>query len=179
MHRYPLSSHPRRLLFLILTFVYNGETLSFVHWPNHSLTHLYSFIHSFTYILLGQSNMALNFHPIYDNVSLIAGAHTPEIRLFKVPITAATDPLPVPNCPLSHARKNDSTLSLSSVHSQTYVSSRWYITALLFSRLAPGLQQIGPAPRQILWRCSLPFVTSAPDRCQPACGVTMALVTLD
>merc|ERR1712166_826889 len=43
----------------------------------------------------GQSNMELNMHPIYNNVSLIANATTPEIRLFKVPIRAALNPLPV------------------------------------------------------------------------------------
>ena len=43
----------------------------------------------------GQSNMQLTMHPIYDNVSLIANATTPEIRLFQVPIHTSLFPLPV------------------------------------------------------------------------------------
>ena len=42
-----------------------------------------------------QSNMELNMHPIYNNDSLIAGATTPEIRLFQVPVDVSLDPLPV------------------------------------------------------------------------------------
>eukprot|EP01051_Picozoa_sp_SAG22_P030298 SAG22_NODE_11678_length_474_cov_0.920000_1_plen_69_part_10 len=38
--------------------------------------------------------MELNFHPIYNNDSLIAGATTPEIRLFKVPVATSARPLP-------------------------------------------------------------------------------------
>ena len=43
----------------------------------------------------GQSNMELNLHPIYNNDSIIAGANTPEIRLFQVPINVSVQPLPV------------------------------------------------------------------------------------
>ena len=43
----------------------------------------------------GQSNMALSFPDIYDNVSLIASATTPEIRLLQVKLKDADTPLPV------------------------------------------------------------------------------------
>ena len=39
--------------------------------------------------------MELNLHPIYNNDSIIAGANTPEIRLFQVPVNVSLQPLPV------------------------------------------------------------------------------------
>ena len=51
---------------------------------------------SFGTVLLcsGQSNMALDLHPIYDNGTIIAAAHHPEIRLFAVPPLYASTPQP-------------------------------------------------------------------------------------
>ena len=43
----------------------------------------------------GQSNMELSFPDIYDNVSLINSANTPEIRLFQVKLRQEDSPLPV------------------------------------------------------------------------------------
>lgn len=40
----------------------------------------------------GQSNMALNLHPIYDNDTIISEAHHPEIRLFYVAAQGALTP---------------------------------------------------------------------------------------